>query len=202
MSADPKVRSIAITSPVAFIWLPRVRWREGTCRTGSAALDDQVVEAGSKAATVVPVTTLGISASRCRPRSGPPPWRWGSGGLAGQRGVRLTRGFTSMTRYSRSRARARTGRCSRPRRRGPDDRQRGAAEALVNRVGQVLDGSHDDGVAGVDPQRVAFSIEQTAMHVSSASRITSTRSPANRRGPLPMTWPMGLARRPARTRSR
>ena len=37
LSAAPNVRSIAMTSPVAFIWVPSGGRRTGTCRTGSAA---------------------------------------------------------------------------------------------------------------------------------------------------------------------
>ena len=53
------------------------------------------------------------------------------------------------------------------------------------------------------PSGSTFSIEQTAMHVSSASRMTSysiSCQPTRQRST--MTWPIGLARRPARTRSR
>ena len=53
------------------------------------------------------------------------------------------------------------------------------------------------------PSGSTFSIEQTAMHVSSASRMTSysiSCQPTRQRSTI--TWPMGLARRPARTRSR
>jgi hypothetical protein len=34
LSADPKVRSMAITSPVAFIWLPSVRSAVGNLSNG------------------------------------------------------------------------------------------------------------------------------------------------------------------------
>ena len=49
------------------------------------------------------------------------------------------------------------------------------------------------------PSGSTFSMEQTAMHVSSASRITSysiSCQPTRQRST--MTWPMGLSRRPAR----
>ena len=53
------------------------------------------------------------------------------------------------------------------------------------------------------PSGSTFSIEQTAMQVSSASRITSysiSCQPTRQRST--MTWWMGLARRPLRTISR
>ena len=53
------------------------------------------------------------------------------------------------------------------------------------------------------PSGSTFSIEHTAMQVSSASRITSysiSCQPTRHRSTI--TWSMGLARRPARTRSR
>ena len=53
------------------------------------------------------------------------------------------------------------------------------------------------------PSGSTFSIEHTAMHVSSASRMTSysiSCQPTRQRST--MTWPIGLARRPARIRSR
>ena len=53
------------------------------------------------------------------------------------------------------------------------------------------------------PSGSTFSIEQTAMHVSSASRMTSYSTscqPTRQRST--MTWPIGLARSPARMRSR
>ena len=53
------------------------------------------------------------------------------------------------------------------------------------------------------PSGSTFSIEQTAMHVSSASRMTSysiSCQPTRQRSTI--TWLIGLARRPARTRSR
>jgi len=53
------------------------------------------------------------------------------------------------------------------------------------------------------PSGSTFSIEQTAMQVSSASRITSySTSCQPTRTFSSMTWPMGLARRPARIRAR
>ncbi len=53
------------------------------------------------------------------------------------------------------------------------------------------------------PSGSTFSIEHTAMQVSSASRMTSySISPQPTRQRSTMTWPIGLARRPARTRSR
>ena len=53
------------------------------------------------------------------------------------------------------------------------------------------------------PSGSTFSMEHTAMHVSSASRITSysiSCQPTRQRSTI--TCPMGLSRRPARTRSR
>ena len=53
------------------------------------------------------------------------------------------------------------------------------------------------------PSGSTFSIEHTAMHVSSASRMTSysiSCQPTRQRSTI--TWPIGLARSPARTRSR
>jgi hypothetical protein len=53
------------------------------------------------------------------------------------------------------------------------------------------------------PSGSTFSIEQTAMHVSAASRITSySISCQPTRTFSTMTWSIGLARSPARTRSR
>ena len=53
------------------------------------------------------------------------------------------------------------------------------------------------------PRGSTFSIEQTAMHVSSASRMTSYSISCHpTRHCSTMTWPIGLARRPERTRSR
>ena len=53
------------------------------------------------------------------------------------------------------------------------------------------------------PSGSTFSIEHTAMHVSSASRITSySISPQPTRQRSTITCPIGLARRPVRTRSR
>ncbi len=53
------------------------------------------------------------------------------------------------------------------------------------------------------PSGSTFSIEQTAMQVSSASRMTSySTSCQPTRHCSTMTWWMGLARSPARTRSR
>ena len=53
------------------------------------------------------------------------------------------------------------------------------------------------------PSGSTFSIEQTAMQVSSASRITSySISFQPTRHFSTITWPIGLARRPARMRSR
>ncbi len=52
------------------------------------------------------------------------------------------------------------------------------------------------------PSGSTFSIEHTAMHVSSASRMTSYSTscqPTRQRSTI--TWLMGLARRPARIRS-
>ena len=52
------------------------------------------------------------------------------------------------------------------------------------------------------PRGSTFSMEQTAMQVPSASRITSysiSCQPTRQRSTI--TWPMGLARRPLRTRS-
>ncbi len=53
------------------------------------------------------------------------------------------------------------------------------------------------------PSGSTFSMPQTAMQVSSASRMTSysiSCQPTRQRST--MTWPIGLARSPARTRSR
>ncbi len=53
------------------------------------------------------------------------------------------------------------------------------------------------------PSGSTFSIEHTAMHVSSASRMTSySISCQPTRHFSTITWPIGLARRPARIRSR
>ncbi len=53
------------------------------------------------------------------------------------------------------------------------------------------------------PSGSTFSIEHTAMHVSSASRMTSySISCQPTRHFSTMTWPIGLARRPVRTISR
>ena len=85
----------------------------------------------------------------------------------------------------------------------PDDREGRAAQPLVERRRcRVWTGATTIESPVWTPSGSTFSIEQTAMHVSSASRMTSysiSCQPTRQRST--MTWPIGLARRPARTRS-
>ena len=82
------------------------------------------------------------------------------------------------------------------------------ARAALRRRWWTASGSVCTGATTIEspvwtPSGSTFSIEQTAMHVSAASRITSySISCQPTRTFSTITWPIGLARRPARTRSR
>ena len=88
-----------------------------------------------------------------------------------------------------------------------EDRE--AFRDLLDRIGQpyapsfIVEGATTIESPVWTPSGSTFSIEQTAMQVSSASRITSySISCQPTRHFSTMTWPIGLARRPARIRSR
>ena len=100
LEGHSRVRPMAITSPVAFIWVPsRGRPSENLSKGQRGNLDDHIIEGGFKAGE-------GLSGHRVEDlvqaiadrRSWPPPGRWDTPSpWRPGRLERLTRGFTSMT---------------------------------------------------------------------------------------------------------
>ena len=148
---------MAITSPVAFIWLPRraVRARELVERE-ARQLDDDVVErrlergdgrAGHH------VRDLGQPAAD-RDLGGDPGDRV-AGRLGGERrrarDARVDLDDGVLGRVGRQRELDVAAALDAER---ADDREGRAAQALVDGVGQGLDRGHDDRVAGVDAERI------------------------------------------------
>src|SRR5207247_3463544 len=99
LSAASKVRSMAITSPVDFIWVPSVRSAAGNLSKGQRGIfTTQQSNAGSKAAVVFPVTAWGITCSK-RPAAILAATRAIGYPVAFEASAddRLTRGLTSIT---------------------------------------------------------------------------------------------------------
>ena len=157
MSAEPNVRSMAITSPVAFIWLPSdpVGARELVERE-ARQLDDDVVERGLEGGD-------GRAGHDVRDLGQAPPDR-DLGRDPGDRVARRLRGERGRPRHARvDLDDGVLGRVGRQREldvaaaldaERPDDRQGRAPQPLVDRVGQRLDRRDDDRIAGVDAERV------------------------------------------------